>query len=146
MLDGVLATVDTVRTYATSFEAEHHINNRVLRLQGKVDVYSPDALFELKTKYNQYNQYNYNFQLVSYLANEMLENTQGKERKIRFDILGILQNMESRFFKRGQATRSFEELEKDRLVRMIFKHMLIQRNITVLYWHNFELGVKVFGL
>lgn len=55
MLDKVQATVSTIRKYAQQFEAEHHINNSVLRLQGKVDVYSPDAIFELKTKYNQYN-------------------------------------------------------------------------------------------
>lgn len=54
--------------------------------------------------------------------------------------------MESRFFKRNQTTRSFEDLENDRLVRAVFKHMLIQRNITVLYWHNFDLGLKTFGL
>lgn len=52
MLSKVLLTVDTIRKYAQSFEAEHHINNAILRLQGKVDVYSPDAIFELKTKYN----------------------------------------------------------------------------------------------
>ncbi|CAL5992868.1 Conserved_hypothetical protein [Hexamita inflata] len=129
-----------IQSHGTNFQEEKHINSYQLRLQGKIDVCSTNTIFELKTNTDNRKQKTHLLQLIFYVLNEYYVQ---QDKPIYFDVLGIINSVQSRFFTKQNQQILLKSIFDVPLIKSIALELIKNRNIALLYWAQFSPKIEL---